>query len=493
MQFFYRLLLPITVLLFGASVSAAHAADRKVSVCMSADNGAVDFTFRSTRLGNLDCATVYTTLGKEKLEYQKFPKEFGITLVLRIPYAGDGGNLADIKNGVYDDDYRALARKIKADGRPIMLRILPEFNGHWYSWHAFRAGNDPADFIPAWQHLVSVMREETKLVKFDLNYNRTSSKGGTAGFAQLYPGDEWVDRVSISSYNRCGSEPDRITAHSFAEEFAPAYDELLKIVGPSMPIAVAETSTTSMCGVNKKEWFADLFDAIETRFTRVENVTFFFKMVEIGKASNKVPLHWELQNAKEVNMFRKLLRDFRKRMGLVVPDVPVSDTVYLKLQGTHVDTSLMHEKPKHTGPRMPWTVSGQLEWYVPGLDSFNPEFNPVTGTPFGSPETRLRFKATQGIMWDVPGVSGLSYGAEVFTSGVLSTNPDSWWNNQLDVGGSLQLCSSDKPTGVDWGGICAFLEGKYTSSLGPVPERLDNGEVTLKAGVKFNYGGDWNK
>ncbi|MEN9413048.1 MAG: hypothetical protein RLZZ342_135, partial [Candidatus Parcubacteria bacterium] len=422
-MFFHKISLvfmAVLALLMGTSVT--HAEDRKVSVGMAASDGAVDFTFKSARLGGFEHATVYTTLGKDKLEYVKFPKEFGIILVLRIPHEGQGGNLAKIKDGFYDDQLHELVQKINADGRPITLRVLPEFNGHWYSWSVYNKENNPADFVLAWKHVVEVVRAATKLVRFDLNYNRFSSHGGrTNDFASLYPGDAWVDQVSISSYNRCGIVQGNDSPHSFAEEFAPAYEALVGIVGESMPIVVAETSTTSLCGVDKKEWFVDLFDSIETRFTRVSNITFFFTPKQPGTASNDIVVHWDLENAAEVAMFRNILADFRKRMRITPPKPPVGQLLK-KTDGTAVNETVI---PKKSAVRMPWSIWGRIE--APIKDAANPEFNPTTGDPFDTMGLRLRFRATQGIMWDIPDSFGLSYGFEGSVAGVASTNPDRWW------------------------------------------------------------------
>jgi hypothetical protein len=46
---------------------------------------------------------------------------------------------------------------------------------------------------------------------------------------------------------------------------------------------------------------------------------------------------------------------------------------------------------------------------------------------------------------------------------------------------------------VDWGSICGYIEGRYTSYFVPVPERLENGEWYAGIGIEFKYGGDLNK
>ena len=492
------MLVVFACLTLGASThhTKTYAATRDVSVGIAADQGPVHFAIEAQKLGGLNHATVYGTLGQDTLAYANFPRTFNIILVLRVPHQGSGGNLARIAAGAYDAQLKAFARKVKRDGRPITLRVLPEFNGHWYSWGVYKDGNTPEQFVAAWRRIVGIIRAETLLVKFDLNYNRKSSKvWNTSDFRALYPGDEWVDIVSVSSYNRCGTAQSHTTAKSFAEEFRSAYDTLVGIVGSQMPLAIAETATTSLCGVKREDWYRALFASLEATFTRVTNVTFFFVTKAPGTASNDVEVHWELETREEVIQFNGLLRAFRERLGIaiptdVVPGERIAPPVVKHRQRGEAVTPPLDIPKEALDFSAPWTLWGKVE-RVEG-DTFNPEINPVTGHPFGTIGTRFRFRATQGFMWTDPG-SGLMVGPKFGLDGVLSDNQNRWWDNALGADARLQVCGKAKGNNIDWGRLCAFGQVRHQRYLGPVPDRLREGDTSVSIGIELGIGGDWAK
>lgn len=483
-----RRLIPwaLAALVIAASVPphdarAATGTRGRVNVCLAAEKGATDFITKSFRLGGFDCATVYQTIGKEdRLAYRRFPREVGMLLVLRFPQDGKKPNLRLIAEGRYDASVRKLARMIKADGRPVMLRILPEFNGNWYAWGTHTRGNDPADFIPAWRRTVKLLRSELgDLARFDLNYNRFSATGPyTADFAALYPGDEWVDQVSISSYNRCGLQKGKgELAHSFEQDIAPAYDAIVKIVGPHMPIAVAETSTTDECAADKKVWFAELFDSVKWRFTRITNITFFFVEKLPGTASSEAVIKWQLENTAQYDMFSGLLKEFRDHLGMTPPEAIIRVP-----SGPDIPQ----------GMRLPWTIWGRAEF--PLSSPYDPTLNPITESPFERMGLRLHYRATQEAMWNIPMLfpDTMSAGIQLNIEGVASTNWQRYWDNTITPGLRLQACDSSRIVGVEWGSTCLFLEGRHTEYLGPAPLRLQHGTDYIGVGLEFKYGGDWS-
>lgn len=468
----------------------AIADTRNISIGMAATDGAVTYTFEANQLGGFEHATVYTTLGKEGLEYAKFPRDLNILLVLRIPHEGKGGNLRKIKVGMYDEQLRKLAQKINADGRKITIRVMPEFNGHWYSWSIYNKDNNSADFVPAWIHVVDVIRSETKLVQFDLNYNRFSSEGGrTNDFEKFFPGREYVDRISISSYNRCGIVAGNDTPHSFEEEFAPAYDAILAFAGPDIPINVAETSTTTLCGVSKKEWFTDLFDSIQTRFTRVSNITFFFTAKQPGTASNDIVVHWDLVNSAEVGMFRKVLRDFRKRMGITPPALPKGEPIGPWKTEVKPEGKETYVLPQKRSYQLPWRFRGKVE-SIEG-DAEIPGKNTTSGESYGTTGARAVGVFEQGIVFPDKD-TGLLYGIKGSIEGDFSTNDARHWDNVVKTGIRFDVCK-DKLPGVDFASfsrMCAFISGSYSSYLVPVSPEQQN-DTRIWFGVEVQAGGDW--
>ncbi|MCK5628851.1 hypothetical protein KAI12_05225, partial [Candidatus Bathyarchaeota archaeon] len=128
--------------------------------------------------------------------------DLGYEVILNVEFMDNYANLDAVAEGVYDDYLVALAEEIKADGRTVWLRPLHEFNGNWYNWGVFYSGNEKEDFVPAWRHVVDLFRSLEAPVLFQLNYNRYNGRLDPTSFSELWPGDEWLDMVVITSYNR---------------------------------------------------------------------------------------------------------------------------------------------------------------------------------------------------------------------------------------------------------------------------------------------------
>lgn len=68
--------------------------------------------------------------------------------------------LAAIAEGRHDDFIREYAQNCVVFGKPIMLRIMHEFNGVYYPWSGYRNNNDPNLFIAAFRHIVDIFRRQ---------------------------------------------------------------------------------------------------------------------------------------------------------------------------------------------------------------------------------------------------------------------------------------------------------------------------------------------
>ena len=75
-----------------------------------------------------------------------------------------------------------------------MIRFGHEMNGDWYGW-----SGQPAAYVAAWRHVVSVFRGEGAAnVKWVWSPNVDN---GDYPFARYFPGDSWVDYVALDGYN----------------------------------------------------------------------------------------------------------------------------------------------------------------------------------------------------------------------------------------------------------------------------------------------------
>ncbi len=108
-----------------------------------------------------------------------------------------GGTLAQGAAGKFDANFKSYAQKLVAGGqRDAIIRLGWESDGTWYRWSALK---DPANFKKYFQRIVKVMRSVPgQNFSFDwntaINTQRDPSK--------YYPGDAYVDIVSLDAYDR---------------------------------------------------------------------------------------------------------------------------------------------------------------------------------------------------------------------------------------------------------------------------------------------------
>lgn len=132
-------------------------------------------------------------------------------LVISQPmYPKGQGNNADCAKGAYDAQWKQfgsyLVSKNRADS---IVRVGWEFNGTFMYWHA---DSDPANFIECFRKVSTAIRSTDPQVKIDWTYNAHNSPvpgGGTPWGA--YPGDQYVDYVSIDPYDHYPASRDEAT------------------------------------------------------------------------------------------------------------------------------------------------------------------------------------------------------------------------------------------------------------------------------------------
>ncbi len=66
----------------------------------------------------------------------------------------------DILRGRFDETFRALAREIRAYGKPVLFRLNNEMNSDWTSYCGLVTLLDPSLFVQSWERLYRLFREE---------------------------------------------------------------------------------------------------------------------------------------------------------------------------------------------------------------------------------------------------------------------------------------------------------------------------------------------
>jgi hypothetical protein len=220
---------------------------------------------------------------------------------------------ARIASGAFDTYIRRAAREATAYGQPILLRFAQEMNGGWYSWGAI-PGNTPADYVAMWRHVVSIFREEGATnVRWVWSPN-VYGTGGVEPFQAYYPGDEWVDFVSLDGYNWSGLKPSGW--RSFAEVFGTSYQAMTELTGK--PLMISETASPEEGG-DKAAWIREILSVLPTQMPRVRALVWFDRVKETD---------WRIDSsAASDHAFRELAADplFGGQVDelLSAPELPV--------------------------------------------------------------------------------------------------------------------------------------------------------------------------
>jgi hypothetical protein len=180
-------------------------------------------------------------------------------------------SLARIAAGDHDAYIRSFARQVAAYRGPVLIRLMHEMNGHWFSWGVGVNGNTSADFVAAWRHVHRIFaREGAGNVSWVWSINNLESPDAEAEVAGLYPGDRYVDWVATSGFNWG-------TAYSWSgwrdadAIYGSAYRALSRF---GKPIMISEIATTDIGG-DPRAWAIDSLTRLRTAYPRVHAVVWY--------------------------------------------------------------------------------------------------------------------------------------------------------------------------------------------------------------------------
>ncbi|MCK4749651.1 MAG: hypothetical protein KAT15_21500, partial [Bacteroidales bacterium] len=149
--------------------------------------------------------------------------------------------LGSIINGYSDFSIAALGEWIKAQNRPVFLRIGYEFDGSWNHY-------DPEDYVAAWKYIVHHFDD---LDIRNVSYVWQAAGTNTLNISKWYPGDSYVNWVGYSHFDEPNPGQNII-------DFAETHDK---------PIMIAEASPKVDLKTGSGEdhwtnWYEPLFDRI---------------------------------------------------------------------------------------------------------------------------------------------------------------------------------------------------------------------------------------
>ncbi|WP_305790197.1 glycoside hydrolase family 26 protein [Symbioplanes lichenis] len=175
-----------------------------------------------------------------------------------------GTAYSEITSGKSDDLIAKAARRLKAQGRPVLLRWAWEMNGDWYKWGAYRNGNDNKGFVQSWRRIHGIFADEgadNVSWVWSPNWNSVPVREWNT-YEALYPGDKYVDWVGVSGYNLHKEKPETL------------FDPIYEAFGARKPIMICEVGAVDRGGSTKGEWITLLADWVE-KHPAVGAVVFF--------------------------------------------------------------------------------------------------------------------------------------------------------------------------------------------------------------------------
>lgn len=180
---------------------------------------------------------------------------------------GRGVSLTDIATGRYDSYLDTSAKASAGAVKPIYVRFAPRMNLPESPFGPNTRGDSPTTFIAAWQHVVTVFRQAgAENVKWVWGPNIDCS--GACPFLNYYPGDAYVDWVSLEGYNYAGVHG--LPSQSFTTLFSHSYSDITQLT--TKPLLIVDTASSDV-GASKATWLTQtLLTEIPNSFPRIRGV-----------------------------------------------------------------------------------------------------------------------------------------------------------------------------------------------------------------------------
>jgi len=161
-----------------------------------------------------DWSTTYNSFLQDQFDKQMPAAQKPISMIAWIPVRGkkalgcdqDYANaipLDSITNGACDTYIRNNARAMKAKGERFLLKFAYEMNLSIWAWSPVNQGQPISKFIAMWQHVHTIFQQEGAAnVEFvwDPVY-QSDPNVPSNDVTQYYPGDAYVDWVSLHGFN----------------------------------------------------------------------------------------------------------------------------------------------------------------------------------------------------------------------------------------------------------------------------------------------------
>lgn len=185
----------------------------------------------------------------------------------------DAVKLWNISRGKYDNYIDSWAHGAKSYGNELWIRFGHEFNGNWYPWSMSANNKKSKNYIEAFRHIHDRFKKAgADNVRWIWCFNAESVPDTDWNDPlRAYPGDGYVDMISIDGYNFGNTTPNSRWM-SFREIFGEPYS---RVTGKfKKPVMIGEVGCASSGG-DKADWIRGMDRAIRTRFPKIQGLVWF--------------------------------------------------------------------------------------------------------------------------------------------------------------------------------------------------------------------------
>lgn len=212
-----------------------------------------------------------------------------------------GTTYSSILNGSQDARIKADAHALAAYRKPVYLRFAWEMNGYWYDWGGPNNPTGANGYIAAWRHVhdIFVAAGATNVQwVWSINWNSNPDTKTNAG-SLYYPGDKYVDVISVDGFSYAGQTPEDI------------FGAFYRMYVGRKPLMIAETAVSKprhrpSAADAEAQWVESLAAWLKERPEVVALVWFDTN----EGVSTRDKTDWRIDsNAPELAAFRKLVND----------------------------------------------------------------------------------------------------------------------------------------------------------------------------------------
>ena len=183
--------------------------------------------------------------------------------------------LSDVANGKYDKYIDSWANGARSFGGELHIRFAHEFNGNWYPWSVPANNKNAALYVKAYRRVHDrFARAGADNVRWIWCLNAESVPNASWNNPmRAYPGNNYVDIVSIDGYNFGRALPNS-RWQSFTEIYAAPYAKVLKSEAKNKPLMIGEIGCATIGG-NKVQWMADMDKQLRGPFRKFSGIVWF--------------------------------------------------------------------------------------------------------------------------------------------------------------------------------------------------------------------------